>query len=75
MGLAAGAGAALRKGARTTATVSRAPLRFRPRETEVPSGPGTRALTESQVAVALPSTERRRSGRARYINRIGMMIR
>ena len=57
----AGVGAEVRRGARTTASVRGTPPRWRPRTTEVPSGPGTRAFTESQVGVKLPSTESRRS--------------
>ena len=61
----AGFGAEVRRGARTTATVRGTPPRWRPRMTEEPSGPGTRAFTESQVGVELPSTESRRSMSAR----------
>ncbi len=60
-GAGAGAGAELRRGARTTTTVKATPPRLRPRVTEVPAGPGTRAFTESHVGVGVPSTERRRS--------------
>ena len=56
-----GVGAEVRRGARMTVTVRGTPPRLRPRVTEEPSGPGTRAFTESQVKVEQPSTESSRS--------------